>query len=95
MGTTCKKKKNYTNNNNLNLIKIKLIIFEIVHLHLTNLILILKGKWSLRKLIFHKFIDFNFSEINTFFEDLKKILKIKKKLNFKKISKELYLISSK
>ncbi len=89
------KKKNFFNNNNIGLIKLRLIIFEIINFHLTNLILILKGKWNLRKLIFHKILDFNLNEIYKFFNDLKKILNIKKNIEFKKISKEFYLISSK
>ncbi len=89
------KKKNFFNNNNIGLIKLRLIIFEIINFHLTNLILILKGKWNLRKLIFHKILDFNLIEIYKFFNDLKKILNIKKNIEFKKISKEFYLISSK
>ena len=75
--------------------KLKLILFEVTNFHLTNLILFLKGKKDLRKYIFHKFLDFNFNEANEFFYNLKKILKIKKNIKLKKISKEFYLISSK
>ena len=89
------KKKIFFKDNNVGLIKFKLFLFEIFNFHFTNLILILKGKQNLRKHIFHKFLDFNFNEINKFFNELKKILKIKKDIELKKISKEFYLISSK
>ncbi len=88
------KKRNFSNTNNIFLIKLRLILFEFTNYHLTRLILFLKGKNELKKLIFHKFLDFNYNEINKFFFGLKKILKIKKKIEIKKISKELYLISS-
>lgn len=88
------KKSLFIKNNNIFLIRFKLIIFELINFHLTNLILTLKGKWGLKKLIFHKFQDFDFNEINKFFSDIKKILNIKKDIKLKKISKEFYLISS-
>jgi len=89
------KNKNFFDYNNIILIKIKLILFEITNFHFTNLVLFLKGKKDLKKYIFHKFLDFNFYEANKFFYNLKKILKIKKNIKLKKISKEFYLISSK
>lgn len=79
---------------NIILIKLKLIFFEIVNIHITRMILLFKGKWTLQKLIFHKFLDFDFKEITKFFIDLKKILKIKKNIKIKKLSKEFYMISS-
>lgn len=88
------KKNFYFSDNKIFLIKFKLILFEIINFYFTNILLILKGKRKLRKFIFHKFLDFNYEEIGQFFNDLKKILKIKKNIKLKKISREFYLISS-
>jgi len=76
--------------------KIRLILFyyDFVNYYITLAILMLKRKYYLKKIIFHKFSGIQNLEINKFLKDLKKILRIKKNIKVSRMGKEFIKISS-
>lgn len=86
--------KNYFSSNNDFKISLILFFYDFFNYYITLAILMLKGKYHLKKIIFHKFSGVNNFEIDKFLSDLKKILKIKKKINVSRLGKEFIKISS-
>tara|TARA_Y100000768_G_scaffold382665_1_gene363435 strand:- start:757 stop:2085 length:1329 start_codon:yes stop_codon:yes gene_type:complete len=81
-------------NNNFKIMSY-LFIFQNLRSVITNIVLVLKGQWFLRRLIDHKNQSLDINDINRKIDKLTKSIKVKNNINVSKLGKDLILITSK